>query len=181
MSDRLHWLLIALLAPVGVIAGCVGLEVDEVKDKRKRDLIYPKRINPITVLPGSPRHIDGGRTLKSTGNFPNIGERRGVIFIEKSLKIGLRFAKNRFNNRELRQRVVRVVTAFLLRQLNVGAFRSRVPAEAFSVDASDELNPPAEEFAGRLHVRIALATNKPAEWIVLHVTQDTRAYEESLA
>ena len=37
----------------------------------KRDLVYPKRINPLTTGPGMPRYIDGSRTLKSTGNFPS--------------------------------------------------------------------------------------------------------------
>jgi len=165
----------------GTVLGCVGFETDEVLDERKRDLIYPKRINPITQLPGTPRHIDGSRTLKSTGNFPYIGERRGVIFIEQSLKNGLVWVKHRPNNRVLRQRVRRSVTAFLLRQLDVGAFRSTVPSEAFRVDVSDALNPPAVEFAGQLKIRIGLATNKPAEFVILLVTQDTRAFEESLA
>jgi hypothetical protein len=165
----------------GVISGHVDFEVEEVKDRTKRNLIYPKRINPITQYKGLPRHIDGGRTLKGSGNFPNIGERRGVIFIKKSVKAGLTFAKHRFNNRELRQRVRRVIRAFLIRQMNLGAFRTRVPATAFYVDVSDKINPPAEEFAGRMHVRVGLATNKPAEWLVLYFTQDTRALEESLA
>jgi len=165
----------------GVVVGCVGFETDEVLDERKRDLIYPKRINPITQLPGTTRHIDGCRTLKSSGNFPYIGERRGVIFIEQSLKEGLVWVKHRPNNRVLRQRVRRAIVAFLTRQMNVGAFRSTVPSEAFFVDVSDALNPPATEFAGELKIRIGLATNKPAEYIILIVTQDTRAFEESLA
>lgn len=165
----------------GVILGCMGFESEEVLDERKRDLIYPKRINPITQFPGTARHIDGSRTLKSTSNFPFIGERRGVIFIEQSLKQGLLWVKHRPNNRTLRQRVRRTVVAFLTRQMNVGAFRSTIPSEAFRVDVSDALNPPAVEFAGELWIRVGLATNKPAEFIILLVSQDTRAFEESLA
>lgn len=172
----------------GIIRGVLGVEDDpgggsyhEVEDERKRDLVYPKRINPITRLSGTPWHIDGGRTLRSIGPFPNVGERRGVIFIEQALGQGLVQFKHRFNNQTTRRQVSRVVTAFLTQEMNKGAFRSTNADEAFFVDVSDQLNPVANEFAGVLTVRIGLATNKPAEYVVLLVTQDTRALEESLA
>lgn len=172
----------------GVLRGVVGVEDDptgssvhEVEDERKRDLVYPKRINPITRMPGTPWHIDGGRTLKSTGPFPNVGERRGVIFIEQSIKEGVIVFKHRFNNKETRRQAKRVVTNFLTQEMNKGAFRSTNADEAFFVDVSDQLNPTANEFAGIMTMRVGLATNKPAEYIVVLVTQDTRALEASLA
>jgi len=172
----------------GILRGISGVEDDpsgskvhQVEDERKRDLVYPKRINPITRLPGTPWHIDGGRTLKTTGNFPNIGERRGVIFIEQTIGRSLIQFKHRFNNKTTRQQVSRVVTVFLTQEMNKGAFRSTDSETAFFVDVSDQLNPVANEFAGILTLRIGLATNKPAEYIVVLVTQDTRALEESLA
>src|SRR5690606_4467308 len=70
----------------GRMFGVLGFETDEVLEEAKRDLVYPKRINPLTTGPGLPRYIDGSRTLKGGGNFPYIAERRGVIFIEQSLK-----------------------------------------------------------------------------------------------
>jgi phage tail sheath protein FI len=77
--------------------------------------------------------------------------------------------------------VRRTITAFLLTQMNNGAFRSREPAKAFFVDVSDALNPPAVVFAGQLVVRVGLATNKPAEFVILRISQDTRAIEATLA
>ncbi|MCK5604401.1 phage tail sheath family protein [Candidatus Pacearchaeota archaeon] len=172
----------------GIVSGVLGVEDDpsggsihEVENERKRDLVYPKRINPITKLPGKPWHIDGGRTLKSTGNFPNVGERRGVIFIEQTLADGMIQFKHRFNNKKTRRQVRRVITAFLTQEMRKDAFRSTNADQAFFVDVSDQLNPVANEFAGVITVRIGLATNKPTEYIVVLVTQDTRAYEESLA
>lgn len=174
--------------PYGVIRGMLGVEDDpggaeqhEVLDERKRDFIYPYRINPITRLEGTPWHIDGGRTLKSTGNFPNVGERRGVIFIETTLQQSLVIFKHRFNNHENRMRAKRIITVFLTREMNKNAFRSKDPNTAFFVDASDALNPLANELAGVMTIRIGLATNKPTEFLVLLVTQDTRALDEQLA
>ena len=171
--------------PAGIDAGrmfgVLGFETDEVLEERKRDLVYPHRINPLTTGPGLPRYIDGSRTLKGDGNFPYIAERRGVIFIERSLKQGLEFARHKNNTEGLRAQVRRTITAFLLAQMNNGAFRSREPAKAFFVDVSDQLNTPTVIFAGQLIARVGLATNKPAEFIILRISQDTRALEAELA
>lgn len=171
--------------PAGIEAGrmfgVLGFETDEVLEERKRDLVYPHRINPLTTGPGLPRYIDGSRTLKGDGNFPYVAERRGVIFIERSLKQGLEFARHKNNTEGLRAQVRRTITAFLLAQMNNGAFRSREPAKAFFVDVSEQLNTPTVIFAGKLIARVGLATNKPAEFIILRISQDTRALEAELA
>jgi hypothetical protein len=165
----------------GILFGCLGFETNEVLEEAKRDLVYPKRINPLTVLPGSARHIDGTRTLKGGGNFPYIAERRGAIFIEQSVKNGLQFARQKKNTEELRQTVSRTVEAFLLAQMRNGAFRTNDPATAFYVDFGEGLNPASVQFAGQLIGRIGIATAKPAEYIILRFSQDTRALEEELA
>lgn len=164
----------------GRFSTVLGLETDEVKDKRKRDLLYPKRINPISII-GSQIAIDGVRTLLSTGNFPTIPERRGVIFIEVSLQAGLEFARFRNNDSTLRAEVRRAIYLFLLQQMRRGAFRTKKPATAFTVDVSDELNPESVILAGQLIIKIGLATAKPAEFINMVFTQDTRALDEELA
>lgn len=165
----------------GRMTSVLGFETDEVLEEKKRDLVYPHRINPLTTGTGLPRFIDGSRTLKGGGNFPYIAERRGVIFIERSVKQGLEFARHRNNTEGLRAQVRRSVTAFLITQMNNGAFRSREPAKAFFVDVSDQLNPPSVVFDGKLIAKIGLATNKPAEFITLRISQDTRALEAELA
>jgi len=172
-------------APAGVeigrLFGVLGFETDDTLDERKRDVVYPERINPITAIDGSPRHVDGSRTLKGNGNFPSVSERRGVIFIATSLKQGLLFAKHRNNDRRLRMEVKRTIQAFLLIQFNNKAFRGDTPAESFFVDVSDALNPIELVFAGQMCVRIGLATQKPLEFLVLKITQDTRELEQRLA
>jgi phage tail sheath protein FI len=165
----------------GQLLGVIGFETDEVLSEAKRDLVFPKRINPLTVFPGAPRHIDGARTLKGDGNFPTVAERRGVIFIEQSLKLGLLFAKHHNNTEALRATLERTVTAFLLIQLKNGAFASTDPKQAFFVDFGAALNPPSVVFSGQVVGRIGLATAKPAEFIVLRFSQDTRALEAELA
>lgn len=165
----------------GIMRTVLGFETDEVLDVKKRDIVFPKRINPLTTDEGLPRYIDGARTLKSTGNFPYSSERRGVIFIEQSIKRGLEFARHSNNTPSLRARCDRTVRTFLMSQMKLEAFRSMIPAKAFWVDFGDALNSDAEVFAGKLRGRIGLATNKPAEFINLSFAQDTRALEEAAA
>ncbi len=152
-----------------------GGSIHEVEDEKKRNLVYPVRINPITRIEDSVWHIDGGRTLKSTGSFPNIGERRGVIFIEQTLKGSTLVFKHRFNNRTNRRELKRMFDRFLGGEMWKGAFRSKDPATAFYVDVSDKLNTTADEFAGHMTARIGLATNKPNEFTDIIVTQDCRS------
>jgi hypothetical protein len=172
----------------GVLRGILGVEDDPaggsihpVMDANVRDLVYPYRINPIRKGDSTPWYIDGGRTLKSTGNFPNVGERRGVIFIENALRVGLDILRHRFNNRTTRRTAHLIILSFLKREMAKGAFRSTVPSDAFFIDTSDQLNPLVNEMAGIMTIRVGLATNKPTEFVVLLVTQDTRALQEQLA
>jgi phage tail sheath protein FI len=170
--------------PAGVEGGVpltvVGLESDEVKLEAKRNLVFPKRINPITSLTGFGVFIDGARTLKEDGNFPSIGERRGISSLEKRMRQGLQWVRHRNNTPELRRRVERQIELLLYGEMVKGSFASEDPSTAFFVDVSDQLNPPSAQRQGKLFIRIGIATAKPAEFIVLQVTQDTRALEEEL-
>lgn len=165
----------------GIIYGCVGFETDEVLDKRKRDLVYPELINPLTTWSGAPRHVDGTRTLKETGNFPTIAERRGVSYIARTIKLGLAFVRHSNNTKALRRRAHRTVYLFLLGEHGKGAFASEDPDQAFFVDFSDKLNTPTVIQSRTLKGRVGLATNKPVDWAVISISQDTRALDEQIA
>jgi hypothetical protein len=172
-------------APAGVdfgrMLGVLGFESDDCLKPRKRDLVYPHRINPLTSSPGRPRYVDGSRTLKGSGLSPFVNVRRGVQFIEDSLKVGLEVVRFRSNTPELRAEVRRTVTAFLLTQMNNGAFQSRDAGKAFYVDVSDALNPPSVVAAGKLVLRVGLAVNRPTEYVVIELSQNTRALDEALS
>lgn len=168
----------------GVVLGMRGVEDDPggssrhpVLDENVRDLVYPKRINPITKIETTPWHIDGSKTMKSTGSFPTIGERRGVIFIEQTIKGTLQTFRHRANNAETRRKVKNTVERFLEQEMGYGAFRSTDPATAFFVDCSDALNPLSLQRQGKLRCRVGLATNSPIDFIILEFTQDTRGLE----
>ncbi len=170
-------------APAGIIKGAfrtvLGLETEETKDKAKRDLIAPKRINPIRVLGGN-IICDESLNLLGTSNFPSIQERRGVTFIERSLQAGLEFARHRNNDKELRAEVRRAIVGFLTQQMERKAFRTQNASTAFNVDVSEELNNITVILQNRLLVKIGLATAKAVRFINMVFTQDTRALDEYL-
>jgi len=159
----------------GVLLSVLGVEDEAVLEEATRDLVYPKRINPITTAPGRSYYVDGSRTLKGDGNFPNINERRGVNFIKRSLRRGLDFARFKRNGESLRASVRRTMISFLVTQMQRGAFRSEEPEDAFQVVCDTTNNSTADEFAGRLNAKALLATAKPTEYVIIEITQDTRA------
>jgi len=110
-----------------------------------------------------------------------VPERRGTIFIEQSLKRALAFLKHQPNPEETRNIANSTIPAFLIVQMRDGAFATNDPATAFFVDTSEAINPPSTIFAGRLEIRVGLATAKPVDWVILSFSQDTRALEEELA
>jgi hypothetical protein len=164
----------------GRIFNVIDLETDEVLREEKRDLVFPKRVNPVVFVRSQGFFADGARTLLGTSNFPSIGERRGVTAIENLAKASLQFAKNKPNTEELRERAENTLISIVMPFVNAGALASRDPAKAFFVDVSEQLNSASVRAAGQLKARLGLATAKPAEFIILLVTQDTRALEEEL-
>ena len=170
--------------PAGIEAGrmfgVLGFEIDEVLEENKRDLVYPHRINPLTTGPGLPRYIDGSRTLKGNGNFPFVAARRGVSFIERSLKGGLEWVRHRNPSDSLLAAIDRDARAFLLRQTALDAFQSRDPDLAFFLEVSSRLISVPGGIASRILLRVGLAMHAPAEFVVISVSQDTRAIEAAL-
>jgi hypothetical protein len=155
----------------GKFSRVLGFETDDVLSEDVRDLVFPHRINPLTVEEGFPRYIDGARTLKGDGNFPSIGQRRGVSYCERTVKAALQPERHQNNNGDTRAVVQRSVWAFLKTQCDLGAFASKIPDQAFFVDFGDGLQVSPNIIDGMWGV----ATTQPAEFIRMKVSQDMRA------
>jgi phage tail sheath protein FI len=165
---------------VGRIAGALGVANATVNQEGVRDLLLPELINPIVKPTGQPVHIDGARTLKSTGNFPTVGERRLAIFVEQSIKAGLLFGKHRKIKPALLAQFNRSTRSFMITLTREGNFASDKPREAFFVDFGAGLNTPITASNRQTLGRIGLATAKPNEFTLLFFSQDQRALEEAI-
>lgn len=163
----------------GLLRTITGIALPEANDERKRDIVYPARINPIRT--DGARYVDGSRTLKGNGNFPSVGESRTVIYIDTTVTNGIDYARHEDNTDELGRQIERDVKGFLRTAMLDGAFRTKNPSTAFFVDFGPGLNPESVIFLNERRGRIGLATKKPAEFFVIGYAQDTRALEQEIA
>jgi len=66
----------------------------------------------------------------------------------------------------------RVAYAYMVTQMDLGAFVSKVPEEAFRIDVGEGINTAAELRAGRAHMEVAFKFPGVIEWIIVELTQD---------
>lgn len=140
----------------------------DIEDPTNRGLVFDDRINPITTdLEQGGIYVDGARTLNAQGAFPFVGESRGITFLEIQIGNALDQRRHENNTQALRSALKTELEIFLRRGLPAKAYATDIEKDAFTIDASDALNPPSEQGAGRLHINVGVATAKPAEFIFL--------------
>ncbi len=157
----------------------VAPETEEVNFETARDIVFPERINPINGDAGV--YLDGLRNLKLNGNWQHVSSERGVIHISETLRVGLDFARHSNNNDALRQRMRRTADRFLTDQMRLGAFASTVKNLAYFVDVGDGVNTAQTIESGVVHIRIGLAMNTPAEFVIITISKNTIALEQDIA
>jgi phage tail sheath protein FI len=98
--------------------------------------------------------------------------RRLLIYIEKSIQEGTRFAVFQPNNLTLWQQVKRLVTDFLMNQWQDGALFGATPDQAFRVRVDATLNTGRVVALGQLIIQVTVVPTHPAEFIIFQVIQD---------
>lgn len=131
-------------------------------------------INVIRSFTGAGIVIWGARTIAPTTitawRFVNV--RRLLLFIEKSIQEGTRFAVFEPNNLTLWQQLKRLVTDFLTTLWSEGALFGDTADQAFLVRVDETLNPPQIRALGQLIVQVTVVPTTPAEFIIFQVIQD---------
>ena len=131
-------------------------------------------INVIRSFKNDGIKIWGARTLAppdvTAWRFVNV--RRLLIFIEKTIQDGTRFAVFEPNNLTLWQQIKRLVNDFLSDQWRGGALFGVTPDQAFRVRIDATLNPPDIRAQGILVVEVTVVPTTPAEFIIFQVVQD---------
>ncbi|KKN87421.1 hypothetical protein LCGC14_0258760 [marine sediment metagenome] len=163
-------------APSGTVRGkLIGVnkfETDTVLDKTTRDIVFPSNINPLTTWSGASPHIDGPKCLKTDGLFASVGERRGMSHIERLIKLTVRNNVHDDNTPELRDLLTRTCRGILKAEMDVGAFKTKIPATAFFVDFGDALNTADVIAANKLKGKIGVNKAKPVYWIIIEISED---------
>lgn len=131
-------------------------------------------INVIRAFKGQGIKIWGARTIAphdiTQWRFINV--RRLLLYIEKSIQEGTRFAVFEPNNLTLWQTLKRLVSAFLRDLWEEGALFGDTPDQAYRVRVDETLNPPEIRALGQLIIQVTVVPTTPAEFIIFQVIQD---------
>lgn len=111
--------------------------------------------------------------MSADSEWSYVNVRRLMMYIEESLDEGSQWVVFEPNDPSLWGKVKRNLTAFLTRVWRDGALYGTTQEEAFFVKVDEENNPPAVRDAGQLIIEVGVAPVKPAEFVVIRVSQKT--------
>jgi len=131
-------------------------------------------INGIRNFPGEGIRIWGARTITPPENtqWRYVSVRRLLIYIEKSIQGGTRFAVFEPNNPGLWGKVKRLVDDFLTGVWASGALEGVTPDKSFRVRIDTDLNPSSSIALGILTAEITIFPAPPAEFVVFQIIQE---------
>ncbi len=161
-------------APAGVeavVSGAIDLQHQLVD--AEQDLLNPIGLNCVRQFPGAGIVSWGSRTLASDPEWRYVPVRRTALFLKDSLRRGMQWAVFEPNDSELWDRIRLNINAFMLSLFRQGAFQGASPEEAFLVRCDRETNPQELVDQGIVTAMVAFAPLKPAEFVVINISQKT--------
>jgi phage tail sheath protein FI len=161
-------------APAGTEANlgtALGLAADTTD--AQQDFLNPIGVNVIRSFPASGIVIWGARTLatRSDPEYRYIPVRRTAIFLEQSIYNGIQFAVFEPNDEPLWASLRLNITAFMTLQFRAGAFQGSTANQAFFVKCDSSTTTQQDIDAGIVNILVGFAPLKPAEFVVLKLTQ----------
>jgi uncharacterized protein len=161
-------------APAGAEAGLnglVGLAV-ELSDVQHGTL-NPLGVNVIRRFPASGVVAFGARTVTSDAEWRYVPVRRTAIMLRVSIYNGIQFAVFEPNDEPLWAQLRLNIGAFMMTLFRQGAFQGATPSQAFFVKCDGETTTQADIDAGVVNVLVGFAPLKPAEFVVVKISQKT--------
>ncbi|WP_156252493.1 phage tail sheath family protein [Pseudactinotalea terrae] len=152
------------------IRGVIDLE-DRV-DRHVQGQLNQAGVNVIRSFATRGIRIWGARTLATGSEYTYVNVRRFVNMIKESIEIGTQWVVFEPNGYDLWSILTRDLTAYLTRVWRDGALLGATPAEAFFVKCDRETNPDEEIDAGYLTALIGIAPVKPAEFVIIKISQN---------
>jgi uncharacterized protein len=161
-------------APAGTEAGLLGAVglAAKVSDG-DQDTLNPIGVNCIRQFPDAGIVVWGARTL-ATSVSPEeryVPVRRMTSFLKRSLYHGTQWVVFEPNDEPLWSAIRFNINAFMTVQLRAGAFQGSKAADAFLVKCDADNNIQATIDQGQVHILVAFAPLKPAEFVVIHIQQ----------
>ncbi|MBD3218576.1 MAG: hypothetical protein GF310_09895 [candidate division Zixibacteria bacterium] len=142
------------------------------------ELLNPDGINTALTFPGRGIRVWGARTLSSDASFRYINVRRTFNMISESVEQGTQWVTFEPNKPELWESVKRLVFFFLKSLWKKGYLQGENVEEAFYIKVDEETNPPDVRDRGELIIEVGIAIVRPAEFIIVRVSQKTMGTQE---
>jgi phage tail sheath protein FI len=128
-------------------------------------------VNAIRYIPGSGIVVMGARTLKAGYADMYIPVRRTLIYLEKALKDLTEFALFEPNDQNLWRRIETSIDGLLMETWQQGGLRGGTPQAAYFIKCDADNNPQSAIDNGELHVEVGVSLQRPAEFIVIKISQ----------
>jgi phage tail sheath protein FI len=172
-------------APAGLDAGVAGiLALTAMTNDDVSGDLNPLGLNVLRTFPGAGPVVWGTRTLAGSDILASdskyVPVRRLTDYIASSLYLGTQFAVFEPNDPDLWAQLRLTVGAFMRGLFRQGAFQQsekRSESDSFFVVCDASVNPQSEIDNGRVNVVVGFAPLKPAEFIIITITQISQAGE----
>jgi Bacteriophage tail sheath protein len=151
------------------------LDLEMKINKREQEVLNPKNINVLRdfTADGRGRRVWGARCITSDTQWKYVPVRRLFIFVEASLDRGTQWVVFEPNSYPLWARVTQSITNFLTSVWRDGALMGTKPEEAFFVKCDRSTMSQDDIDNGRLIVLVGIAAVKPAEFVIIRISQFT--------
>lgn len=161
-------------APAGTtvgVGGASGLTVDFTDIQQGLINQPPYNVNLIRQFAGAGRVIWGARTITSDPEWLYVPVRRTAIFLRVSIYNGIQWAVFEPNDEELWSQLRLNITSFMMILFRQGAFQGNSPNQAFFVKVDSETTTQDDIDRGIVNVLVGFAPLKPAEFVVVKISQ----------
>ncbi len=158
-----------------VVRGILSFET--ALTRGEQDILNPGHVNCFRDFRSANRALRlwGARTASSDPEWKYVNVRRLFLFIEESLDQGLQWAVFEPNAEPLWATVKQSISGFLTTLWRDGALEGTKEEEAFFVNVGfDVTMTQADIDNGRLIVEVGVAPVKPAEFVIIRISQKTR-------
>jgi hypothetical protein len=156
-----------------VLRNLTDLEVIVTKGEHEVLNPQPNNINVIRDLrrEGLGIRIYGARCITSLADWKYLAVRRLFIAIERSIELGTQWAVLEPNDPRLWDRLVNSVDSFLSQQWREGALLGVKKEDAFYVRCGTTTMTQNDIDNGRLVMEVGIAPVKPAEFVIIRISQ----------
>jgi uncharacterized protein len=129
-------------------------------------------VNCLRALPGRGIRIWGARTLSGQAEWRYVNVRRLFITLRRWLENECRDLVFDSNDPQLWNRLRDRLNNYCYTLYQSGALKGETPEEAYYVKCDAETNPATQRAIGQVTTEIGLAAIRPAEFIVVRITQE---------